>query len=96
MSKEKKHQPTAQLWADLRTSVDDLLHSGTPKEHIQLLTLLYETYLDSENANDLRERQSVMSFYAAFKSLLKTLKRHHADPFNLPPLVLAGASGKPA
>jgi len=76
------------FWLDLRSSIENLLQSGSPADHLDILDNIYDAYINSEWADDRVARQKAHVEVAIFKDILKTLQRHSmTSPAFLPSLV---------
>ncbi len=76
MQNYDQNQASVNLWLDLRTNVEELLHYATPEKHLEILETIYEAYIHSEWANDIEARREASIEYGIYRDLLKTLQRH--------------------
>jgi hypothetical protein len=76
MQNNSGKQASVDFWLDFKRSIDAMLQFGTPEEHLKILELMFDAYIQSDFANIPEERREVHVEFGIFKGILKTLQRH--------------------
>lgn len=85
MHKEKiTQQASVDFWLDLQASIKNMLQAGTPEQHLEILQIMFDAYIQSDFANLPDERREVHVEFGIFKNILKTLQKHAiTGPYSL-------------
>ncbi|MHA3788340.1 hypothetical protein ACX0HA_09040 [Flavobacterium hauense] len=87
--RNNSEQKQVDFWLDVRSNIENLLQSGEPADHLEILEHIYNAYINSEWADDREARQKAHVEVAIFKDILKTLQRHSmTSPAFLPSLAV--------